>query len=1061
MAEGEWQSSIFAAKNTYVHNVTVDGCTFTGTDAKQAYGIRLHHAYDITVKNTTGTKLYDLVYGNTAVTGFTAENVTVTDSGMGFMMPYGMNLSFKNVNLTTEGAGVGIYNYNASTATFDSCTFASAPAIWFGEKNTTNNYTLIFKGTNNFGTENWLTLDGQGAELTVDLTDSNLDIAKVTYDKSYYAVDTAEKVHTFRKGVFVAKIGEQHYESLAAAIAAVKDGETIVLLADNDEDVTIKQTKDLSFTIDGADKIMTGTIQVNGNRRSTGAETLTIQKVNFVADTASQIFVEAVSGTYAHNITVDNCTFTGDEAKTAYGLKIPNSYNITVKNSTGTKLLDLAYSNKVVTGFTAENVTVTDSVNGFYMSYMKNGSFAGLNLDVSNIGVYTNNYNASSMTIADSTIKAANPVVLQQKNTGNKYNVTISGTNSFTGTSATGEWLTVEGADASFKVTVNDAALDMTKTSGLVAKIGENGNVYYNRVNGAIADAVDGDTIYVIADAEEATTFDKNIVLEVGENKLLGKITVAEGAELTIMSGTFDDMEAKQYVHEKMYGKDNGDGTWTVVDYVLWIKEQLLAGNDVTLEKDIVIDGSYIESIPAPTNGNGKYPNYGIFNVVGDEVTFDLNGHTITYNGHESFEWNGKTVNSCTVAHGVFFANAGADLTIVDTSADKSGTVMVYGLASGAYVASNDTSITIKGGTWKNEGCKTCGGTNIFMYPLQGGELYIEDGHFEQALDSNGDSYLLVVHGGEYKNSVIDYSKTKLVVSGGTFVGMNPEEAHYFQQTADNKLVTGETTDVVAEGYYATSVGENTWGIEAAVAIRLDAEGYYIKGYGDVTDALDAAKSGETVKMLKDYTEILVTVSSGVTLDLNGCYLTASNFLSFGNVVDNGDTTGGLKISNDTSKAFTLLQSNNTEMPLYDTADGCYRFYQYSLSVLSVKEGTNKVTFRTRLRLGELKAYELLEDTANSGVEMYYTVTWTGLDTSLQYKIPAELLAAHAKAAYDQVASGAKEPMKHTQVITMTITGLDALDAGDQVQANPTVASKTGVSGTYAKVNEYSLYTIS
>ena len=287
---------------------------------------------------------------------------------------------------------------------------------------------------------------------------------------------------------------------------------------------------------------------------------------------------------------------------------------------------------------------------------------------------------------------------------------------------------------------------------------------------------------------------------------------------------------------------DNGDGSYTVMTYIEWIKAQLLAGNDVTLDRDIIVDGSMIESIPAPTNGNGRYPNYGIFNVVGDyDVTFDLNGHSITYNGHESFEWNGKTYNSCTVAHGLFFANDGAHLTIVGE-----GDIIVNGVASGVYSASPDTAITIQGGNWVNNGCAECGATNLFLYASHGGELYIEGGRFEQALDSEGNSYLIVVHGGEYKNSVIDYAKTKIVVTGGTFVGMDPSKAHYFRQTADNKLVMGETVDTVPMGYrasiYGTIDGVDVYNVvELKATVEAGSITYYFPGVENIDSVQELA----------------------------------------------------------------------------------------------------------------------------------------------------------------------------------------------------------------------------
>ena len=286
-------------------------------------------------------------------------------------------------------------------------------------------------------------------------------------------------------------------------------------------------------------------------------------------------------------------------------------------------------------------------------------------------------------------------------------------------------------------------------------------------------------------------------------------------ATVTIYGGTFYGFDPEKMMDDSTdpftefdacadgYKSIKSGNAYTVENYIEWIKQQLLLGNDVVLEKDIIVDGSMIESIPAPTNGNGKYPNYGIFNVVGDyDVTFDLNGHSITYNGHKEFQWNGKTYNSCTVAHGLFFANDGAHLTIVGD-----GDVIVNGVASGVYSASPDTAITIQGGNWVNNRCAECGATNLFLYASHGGELYIEGGRFEQALDSEGNSYLIVVHGGEYKNSVIDFSQTKIVVTGGTFVGMDPSKAQYIQQTADNKQVMGETVDTVPMGYRASIYG--------------------------------------------------------------------------------------------------------------------------------------------------------------------------------------------------------------------------------------------------------------
>ena len=244
-------------------------------------------------------------------------------------------------------------------------------------------------------------------------------------------------------------------------------------------------------------------------------------------------------------------------------------------------------------------------------------------------------------------------------------------------------------------------------------------------------------------------------------------------------------------------------------------------GDTIKLIVDLSVDGSDISHVDAPVNGNGQYLNPGIFNVYGKKITIDLNGKNITYTGHANYditsEASGKhwTGSSCALAHGLFMVNNGGNLTIVGK-----GNVTVYGMASGVYSCSPNSVATIKGGNWYNYGCETCGGTNLFMYASHGGELYIEDGYFYQALDTNGDSYLLVEHGGSAKNDVVDYSLTKVEVSGGTFVGMNPEQAVYIEQAGWSTQNFG-TTDVCAENYQSYQFETGVWTVIPENYIRV------------------------------------------------------------------------------------------------------------------------------------------------------------------------------------------------------------------------------------------------
>ena len=322
------------------------------------------------------------------------------------------------------------------------------------------------------------------------LTSDPVDILK-----NYYIDVEKNNLVVLEKSV--AKIDTKYYQSFASAIAAVKNGETIELLTDCDEEVTIKQVVNKNFTINGNGKTYTGTINVNGNNKGAGltGAGLTITNVNFVLNGQWQSGIFANKGTYACNIIVDQCSFTGNNAKEAYGIRLRSGYNITVKNITGKNLYDLVYAQENVKGFTAENVTVTDSNIGFWFPYGNNLNFKDVNLNVTGTGVGIINRNEGEATFQNCTIIAKNAVTLSQDNNNAiAYTLKFNGENEFT---TSEEWLTVTGTNAVLKAVLNDAELDVTETSGLVANIG---NVYYNTLQHAINAAQDGGTVAIAND---------------------------------------------------------------------------------------------------------------------------------------------------------------------------------------------------------------------------------------------------------------------------------------------------------------------------------------------------------------------------------------------------------------------------------------------------------------------------------------------------------------------------------------------------------------------------------
>ena len=590
--------------------------------------------------------------GNHMVTNCSADvDITTKIAAAGGFVGSGTNSEGRNKNITltnctasgditcVEGgtADIGGFFGNADRGTYENCSASG-------------------KVTNN-GPDNDTGYDGQfGGEIinnsfTVILDGCN---ATGTATSGKFIGNIAEGANVVK---YVAKIGNVSYETLAEAIAEVKDGETITLLTDCDENVTIKQVSEKSFTIDGADKTYTGTITIDGSNRSTGAETLTIKNVNFVLGGQWQSGIFAKKSTQVHNVIIDGCSFTGTDTKEAYGIRLHHSHNIVIKNTTGTKLYDLVYGQTAVTGLTVENVTVTESGMGFMLPYGMKLSFKNVTLDVEAVGVGIYNYNASTATFENCTIKASTPIHLEQKNAANAYTLNFNGTNAFTSTNTNeGVWLNVIGNDATFKVVVNDTALDMTKTAGLVAKIG---NIYYNTLQYAIKDAEDGETVVLVKDLNIAnceigtlggkynTYFlveNKSITVNLdgkkiygeytGDSMLVGVFSTDNGGHLTLTGNGIVDVKATTTVYSMFANYTEGcsitieDGTY-----------KLDKASDSLLYTDgnegIIVNGGTFTLDNVGTGSNGSP---WIFNAKGQNTAHVLvNGGTFNANVNEQY----------------------------------------------------------------------------------------------------------------------------------------------------------------------------------------------------------------------------------------------------------------------------------------------------------------------------------------------------------------------------------------------------------------------------------------
>lgn len=249
---------------------------------------------------------------------------------------------------------------------------------------------------------------------------------------------------------------------------------------------------------------------------------------------------------------------------------------------------------------------------------------------------------------------------------------------------------------------------------------------------------------------------------------------------------------------------------------------------------------------------------------IKDKVTIDLNGNSIIGDG----------------AHGVFDVKLDGDLTIKGDGVVTAVENSKYAMA--VQTESTAAKVTLEGGTYKQQITNTDCQQFDMIYAYQG-NIVVKGGTFESATPA----WTLNCKDENYKAG-----EANIMVAGGTFKGFDPS----------NNTAEGEGTNFMADGYCLMKSGEDTdatYTVSKAVAQVANAN------YASVQAAIDAAKDGDTVKLLANAAED-VTVAEGknLTLDLNGFKLT--------NVRDHTITNNGTLIVTDSSTAKTGAVDNVT-----------------------------------------------------------------------------------------------------------------------------------------------------
>jgi len=273
---------------------------------------------------------------------------------------------------------------------------------------------------------------------------------------------------------------------------------------------------------------------------------------------------------------------------------------------------------------------------------------------------------------------------------------------------------------------------------------------------------------------------------------------------------------------------------------------------------------------------------------VSKDVTLDLNGKTIDGTGLTS----GSDVISVT-----------SKLTVNDSSANKSGTIN-FG-AKDIDVSAN-SELVLNGGTFNFTDLYTIYGYNGTKFTMTGGKIACPSNKTPIMVFSTNIAITGGVIDGQFYSKSPAYDirgfitgdKTYATYDGVLYVGDS-----YTELLNDSNVSKhGPITINGFNSYYSTANALTSAALDAGCVASVD-NNYY----NNLKDAIAAAKSGDTVKLIAD-TDIdsdKITIDKNITLDLNEKTLTAEN-INQKLEVAKGST---LTVNNGTIKAESSTES--------------------------------------------------------------------------------------------------------------------------------------------------------
>lgn len=773
----------------------------------------------------------------------------------------------------------------------------------------------------------------------------------------------------------VAEVNGVKYDSLQAAIDAAKRNDTVKLLADTRENVTVSKN---AIVLD-----------LNGHTLNGGTENakpaLTVDNKKVTLKDSS----EAQTGTIKREDTADTKT---------------SHYVIDIQGKNGFMIVESGKveNNSGIPGVKGSSLIRlgNDSVSGWPTLTIKGGTFTQDNFIAIKV-------DRGTLHLLGGTVNSANSFAIENWNNAYIKGGTVNGTVStwVYSTGAAFSKLEISGGTVNGNVaSVNyDNAADKqarvyvtggTVTGTLGTYTYNNGLVAMDETAKATIEVTGGTfskdpTQYVVEDSAISKNDDgtygvaKTYLAKIGDTEYYTMdeaFHAVKAGETIVMLRDYTTNKV-QNSGDESFTIDLGGHTWTanIVDTASAAFEINYSDVTLTVKNGKVVSSQLAGLIPSAMSGTITYNN--------SKLVFD--GVEMTANGHSGIETNGSNTNDTVTlknstlnvpnGYGIYFPSSGT-LTI-DNSVINAKTMGVQVCSGSLNISGAGTAITVTGdgiAKTENDGAIEDGAA-ISIVERTGYKgliaIKVESGTF--TAKAGNDAVKAYKWDNTNKTeSAFDNSKNVVAVSGGTF-----------SSAVDKSLCAG--------GFIPTQNADGTYGVK---------EGKYVaeigsQGYESLTEAIGAAQDGQTVTLLADAAEDVV-ISKSITLDLGGKTLTNTNAskatisVTGGTVtVKNGNVVGGtsyynIEVKKDANLTLTdvTATAGNTGSSMIDnwgTLTITSGTYTGGLNVVKSEEdskltitgGTFELSYATNGYTGVIFAYG---DTTISGGEFIQSLTTTG-----------------------------------------------------------------------------------